>query len=392
MLFAKNSDRDPYEAQNLVVVPASNCTAGDPLKCTYVEVEQVDHTHEVFLCQPYWMWGAEMGANEHGLVIGNEALFTRVPVPKVGLLGMDILRLALERTKETKEALDCITGLLQKYGQGGNCSQTHGMYYQNSFLIGDGKTAYVLETIGKEWAAKKVETTYAISNCITLGSDIEEHSPGLFEDAQRRGLSKSPADFSLRQSYTARFMTWAAGGRKRCDLATRRMQPGGLTPQGMMDILRTHQNDGPVWVPKRGSNADVCMHHQGVLRPSRSVNSLVAWHSPHGLRVFATGTPTPCLSVFNLTYVPGSGVPLSFSPGQETSNEASTWWQWNTFAEASNMDYASIRSAIEGPRKTHEDAEVALAEGPTAVPDPDSFERAGALLRQWTGLLPTTPA
>lgn len=63
------------------------------LQCTYIEVEQVSKTHAVILSRPSWLWGAEMGANEHGVCIGNEAVWTKEPVGTgEALLGMDLLR------------------------------------------------------------------------------------------------------------------------------------------------------------------------------------------------------------------------------------------------------------------------------------------------------------
>lgn len=50
-------------------------------------------THAVILSRPSWLWGAEMGANEHGVCIGNEAVWTKEPVGEgEALLGMDLLR------------------------------------------------------------------------------------------------------------------------------------------------------------------------------------------------------------------------------------------------------------------------------------------------------------
>lgn len=55
----------------------------------------MEATQAVILSKPAWMWGAEMGANASGVVIGNEAVWTRLNGPSdcnEKLLGMDLVR------------------------------------------------------------------------------------------------------------------------------------------------------------------------------------------------------------------------------------------------------------------------------------------------------------
>ena len=111
-LFAKNSDRERNEAQYLQYLPAQDYGRGAVVRATYIAIPQVARTHAVLLSRPFWIWGAEMGANEHGVVIGNEAVHPRaLPQRSKALIGMDLLRLGLERGATAAGAIEAITGL-----------------------------------------------------------------------------------------------------------------------------------------------------------------------------------------------------------------------------------------------------------------------------------------
>ena len=159
--FGKNSDRSPNEAHIMVRCPARDYPAGSVLKTTYVTIPQAAHTNACVLLKPHWIWGAEMGWNEYGVHIGNEALFTNVKREKTdGLIGMDLLRLALERTDNALAAAELIISLIAEYGQDGNCAFDKKFFYHNSFLIADPERAFVLDTERLLAILKKLRETF----------------------------------------------------------------------------------------------------------------------------------------------------------------------------------------------------------------------------------------
>jgi len=207
VIFGKNSDREPNEAQSVEYHPPADHVPGTPLTCTYIAIPQVARTHGILISRPAWMWGAEMGMNEFGVTIGNEAVFTRMPVQKKdALTGMDLLRLALERSETAGEALEVIIQLLETFGQGGNCGFTQKLYYHNSYLIADPREAWLLETAGSFWAAKRVRERAAISNRLTIGSDYDRIHDGAEPFARSKGWVKEEP-FHFASSFSDRFYT-----------------------------------------------------------------------------------------------------------------------------------------------------------------------------------------
>jgi hypothetical protein len=194
-LFAKNSDRPPDEAQELEWL-APRLDSG-PVRTTYIDVDPAPGwTIGVLASRPSWMWGLEHGVNEAGVAVGNEAVYTTLDPhgfpPR--LVGMDLVRLALERAATATTAVDVIGGLLERYGQGGSGYDGKDDPYWSSFLIADASDAWVIETSGSATATEHVTRTRAISNRLTIPAfDAAHRDPAMPTDFTDPRLRSSEA-------------------------------------------------------------------------------------------------------------------------------------------------------------------------------------------------------
>lgn len=282
-IFAKNSDRSPNEPQVIQFIKKHK-NKNKKVKLTYITIDEVKEVNSILISRPSWMWGAEMGVNEYGLCIGNEAIFTKGKYNKTGLTGMDLVRLALERTSNAKEAKDLIIELIQKYNQGGNCGYDHNFFYDNSFLIMDRKEIFILETSGKEYNVQKVSKG-AISNCITLPND------NIKEDPLYRKFSGAP----IRHKIVSNLLN------------------NKLTIKDTFNILRQHNGNKHF---KYGSVSSPCMHAGGIVG-DHTTSSMVVDLSNDKINVYFTGTSLPCLSLFKL-YIFGDKIEYPISTGINT--------------------------------------------------------------------------
>ena len=325
-LFAKNSDRPPNEAQYLDWVPEMTYAGGESLRCTYIEIPQAQHTNAVLLSRPFWMWGAEMGINQHGLAIGNEAVFSKIPAKKEpALLGMDLLRLALERAKSAPEAVEVIADLLEEFGQGGSHIQPGHLYYHNSYLISDSRESWVLETIDKQWAARQTNPIYSISNLISLEGSWDRSSSGLEEYILDKGYARSKDNINLKENFSdLLYTTFSDGGRRSSrsrELLSQSL--GEIRVQTMAAILRDHNVHH---VPVEGiAGSDICMHASlGPIRVSQTTGSMIASLQAGSPLIFATGTAAPCTGIFKPVWV--DAPPNLGPPPTGQFDEVSLYW------------------------------------------------------------------
>lgn len=332
-LFAKNSDREANEAQYLYHAPRHQHTDSDMVTCTYITIPQAAETHAILLSRPFWMWGGEMGTNEHGLAIGNEAVFSKIPEEKEqGLIGMDLLRLALERAKTARQALDIITSLLEVYGQGGSGGYTHHFYYDNSFLIADPQEAWVLETAGRHWVAEKVTGIRTISNGHTIGERYDLISPDAIAYATDRGWHKQGQAFNFARSYADFINTrFSRSAYRQCRTTDGlKAVSGSATIADVMALLRDHGTDNPGHNPLKTSpfTFTVCGHAGWgpVRQAGQSTASMVSHLAPDLATHFFTASSAPCTGVFKPFWV-DAGLPEMGPIPSGTVDDASFWWQ-----------------------------------------------------------------
>ena len=331
MIFGKNSDREASEVQLLEYHPACRHDPGDEVNCTYINIPEVEETHAVLISRPFWMWGAEIGSNDRGVVIGNEAVFTKMPYDKDGgLTGMDLLRLALERRSTARGALETITELLDKHGQGGNCGyQNKAFYYHNSFLIADPNEAWVLETAGHLWVAKKVEDYYAISNGLTIGSDFDLMHEDLIYTALEKGWIKKKADFHFANCFSDKFYTKFSACSERLSRSQALLRKKPYTLTDAFVHLRDH-GDETYRPDNHFLMTQVCAHAgASPARQAAQTNaSFVAHLTQDSETYWATASASPCSSIFKPVWFGDDPLPTSFA-GENIENFDDDIFWWN---------------------------------------------------------------
>jgi len=279
VIFGKNSDRKFNEPQLITYAPRKRHTKGEELTCTHISIPQISETNAVLLSQPWWIWGAEMGANEYGVVIGNESIFTKEPLKEIGLLGMDLVRLGLERGKSAKEALDTIIDLLEKYGQGG-IHINPGINYHNSMIITDSEEAFVIEIAGEWWVVDIVENFRSISNDISIRGKGDFRREGIIQHAIEAGYCKDDDDFDFAFTFSS---PRAMPSYTECTMRQLKENKNEITPALMMEFLREHEGG-------------ICRHRMSDITAGSMVSHL---HKEIEKSIhWFTGSMLPCLSVF----------------------------------------------------------------------------------------------
>jgi len=351
VLFAKNSDRDPNEAQLLDWQPRRTHPPGATLRCTWVEIPQLRETFGVLLSRPFWMWGAEIGANEHGVVIGNEAVFTKTPVAKTGLTGMDLLRLALERAPTAGAAVSVIIEMLETVGQGGGCGHEHrGFRYHSSFLIADPSGAFVFETAGNRWAVERVRGARTISNALTLEP--------------------------LAREETDRERTFAAAARRR-RACTQARAAHAHDAGDMMDLLRDHGATHPRYTWLNGALGAPCAHAGGLVVNTQTTASWVSELAPGRVQHWATGTAAPCTSLFKPLAV---DEPVALGPAPTDRDDGrSLWWRHERLHRRVLRDAAQWLPTLGAECRALERRWLAAPPRPA-----DACAEADAFLETWT--------
>jgi secernin len=333
VILAKNSDRPIFDCQPLLFYPRQDWPAASQIKLTYITIPQVPTTYTTLGSSPYWCWGYEEGINEHSVVIGNEAIFTKTfrtaatytagqPV-ELGILGMDLIRLTLERSRTAGEAVGVMGALIEQYGQFGSGVPTKAHAeggYDGSFMIADPQEAWIVEAVGQRWVARQVTRgTASISNQPTIRTQWERGSTDIVDYATMMGWwpAEQGDHFDFARAYIdetkARQVAQIRAMRSRQLLAER---AGQITPEWMQRIARDHYEEtflgGPTFDPADPDFHTLCMHVSPAdFTWGNTASSCVAVlpKTPEELPVFWWTPGPPCNGCYVPFFVHGRQLP-----------------------------------------------------------------------------------
>ncbi|MCB8878130.1 C69 family dipeptidase [Acidisoma silvae] len=337
MLLAKNADTEVNEAQQILHFPARNYGTGAAVRVSHLTIPQARHTHEVILDRSFWAWGGEIGCNEHGVAIGNEAAFSNQSAEKDGVIILDLLRLGLERGATALEAVNVIGAHVEAYGQGGNVQMMGNFRFDSGFLISDRTEAWVVNCAGKHWAARRAKSTEAILNRYQITTDWDLSSlPAIGPKADFRAMFADP-----KKEHDA-----GANERESCAAGLLAGKRGRITMHDMAAVLRDVGDEDAYDVTMDERSVRVCMHAGPT--PSRfwhATGAMIAETRPDSVVVWMTGTSATDLSIFKPLFF---GIPLPEVGLQPSGTDTAEtlWWRHERLHRRAMAHYKAIKPEI----------------------------------------------
>ncbi len=227
---------------------------GSRVRCGRREIPQVGETYGVVGVATAGSWGLECGVNEHAVAVSWEPIATREPAEaNPGLSGQDLVRLALERGRNAREALEVLAALIERFGA------SHGAGLapnDHRFLFADPGEAWCLECAGRRWAARRVTRRLPTETLPVpeIGRDWEIGSKGLEAYARERHWCEGPKrlDFAVvygeHDSAAHPDEDRAASPVGRDDLETRLRDTGAGAGSVCASLPHDRRRPWPLWV------------------------------------------------------------------------------------------------------------------------------------------------
>ena len=332
MLFAKSADCEVNEANAVICIPRQKHVKGESVRITHLVIPQAEETYEVFLTKAFWTYGCEIGINEYGRAMGEEAVFTtEMTEEKDGIIGPDLMRLGLERAKNCREAIDIMTALLEKYGQGGSAELKGNSHFDSSFLMSDTSEAYILETAGRNWAVKKIEDFDSISNL--LGITTNWTTCSIASGTKKTDWAKT---FALPEVPP----TLGSPERQRYTYDTLKEVKGQITAQTMFRIMRHHNDE---YHPATAdAHRNICIHAGPQdNRWWQADGVMVTDVGEHGVLIWVTGTSGNCVSIFKPVFM-GVNLPEIGPAPTEHFDPNCLWWKHELLHRRAMADFDNL--------------------------------------------------
>ncbi len=186
-LFGQNSNRAARKCQPLRRTPARAFALGEKVRTQYLELPQARQTCTVLGSQPLGFWGYDHGINEYQVAVGCTTLRPTLASMGPGLLGTDLVRLLLERSSCARQAVDLVTDLIERHGQGRYPGCPAQAAADHAFLIADGQEAFVVEAAGSYWVYQEIQEVRAVSDARVVRQDWDRIGHGLAAYAIAQG-------------------------------------------------------------------------------------------------------------------------------------------------------------------------------------------------------------